>query len=201
MFLLFLRADENYRFPKADENPSPQSGINGLKTQRGISYETGVQWDLKKLLSKFSIYQLNLENEIAFDPTQTPQNPFGTNRNLNPTVRRGLSFIEKYHKNKNILFWHDLATSHYADICTSFLKEKNINFVEKNKNDPNVPQVHPIERFWAIMKRRYAVRQNCAKNLNSFKRIWKKLEEEAWQNCGKTIMTNLKKKLRIIGRE
>ena len=42
---------------------------------------------------------------------------------------------------------------------------------------------------------------NCAKNLNSFKRIWKNLENEAWKDCGKTIMTNLKKKLRIIGRE
>ena len=109
--------------------------------------------------------------------------------------------LNKYHKNKKILFWPDLASSHYADICTSFLKEKNINFVEKSKNPPNVPQARPIEKFCAIMKRKYAGRQNCAKNLNSFKRIWKNLENEAWKDCGKTIMTNLKKKLRIIGRE
>lgn len=93
---LYIRAEENYRFPKADENSSPQTSPNGLKTQRGVSYEGGMQWDTKKLLSKFSIYQLNLENEIMFDPTQTAQNPFGTDRNLDPTVRRGLSLIEKY---------------------------------------------------------------------------------------------------------
>ena len=51
------------------------------------------------------------------------------------------------------------------------------------------------------MKRKYAERKNSAKNLASFKRIWKNIGKKIWQDCGNTLMVNVKKKLRIIGRE
>ena len=92
----YLRRAESFRFPKADENASTAIGVNGLKTQRGVSYETGVTWEWQKTMSHLSIYQLNLKDEIAFDPTQTPLQPFGINKNLDPTVRRGFSVSEKY---------------------------------------------------------------------------------------------------------
>jgi iron complex outermembrane receptor protein len=90
----YLRRAENFRFPKADEDAS--SDANGLKTQRGVSYETGSEWRFKQTYSKLGLFQLNLRDEITFDPTQTPLQPFGSNRNLAPTVRRGITFSEKY---------------------------------------------------------------------------------------------------------
>lgn len=92
----YLRRAESFRFPKADENASTAVGVNGLKTQRGISYEAGMTFEGKKSLSHLSLYQLNLKDEIAFDPMQTPLQPFGVNKNLDPTVRLGFSFSEKY---------------------------------------------------------------------------------------------------------
>jgi iron complex outermembrane receptor protein len=92
----YLRRAESFRFPKSDENASTLPGVNGLKTQRGTAYEGGITWNWKQLRSHFSIYQLNLKDEIAFDPTQTPSTPFGINRNLDPTVRRGFSLAEKF---------------------------------------------------------------------------------------------------------
>jgi iron complex outermembrane receptor protein len=92
----YLRRAESFRFPKADENASVPLGVNGLKTQRGVSYETGVRWNWKNSLSKFSIYQLNLKDEIMFNPLQTPLQPFGANVNLAPTQRQGFSVSEKY---------------------------------------------------------------------------------------------------------
>lgn len=89
----YLRRAENFRFPKADEEASAPP--TGLKTQRGVSYETGVLVNWKNSVSKFNLYQLNLRDEIMFDPMQTPQDPFGTNRNLSPTVRQGFSLSEK----------------------------------------------------------------------------------------------------------
>jgi len=91
----YLRRAESYRFPKADENADAPPGVNGLKTQRGVSYETGIKFLYKKLASDFSLYQLNLRDEITFDPLQTPQNPFGVNTNFDRTVRRGFSVTEK----------------------------------------------------------------------------------------------------------
>jgi len=93
---VYLRRAGSFRFPKADENAAAGSGVTALRTQRGAAYETGVSWDCLRTLTKLNIYQLNLRDEIAFDPTQTPQQPFGSNVNLAPTIRRGFSVSEKY---------------------------------------------------------------------------------------------------------
>lgn len=92
----YLRRAGSYRFPNADENASTATGITGLRTQRGIAYETGMQLDRTPYTATLNIYLLNLRDEIAFDPTQTPQQPFGSNQNLAPTQRRGLSLSGKY---------------------------------------------------------------------------------------------------------
>jgi len=91
---LYLRRAGSFRFPKADESAS---AFNGLRTQRGNAYETGAEINREKYDGKLELYQLNLTDEIAFDPTQTPLTPFGTNRNLDPTVRRGLTLAGKKH--------------------------------------------------------------------------------------------------------
>ncbi|SRR5579883_383901 len=89
--VIYLRRAESFRFPKADENASTSTGITGLRTQRGVAYETGVHLEREKYSAALGIYQLNLRDEIAFDPTQTEEQPFGSNRNLSPTVRRGFN--------------------------------------------------------------------------------------------------------------
>lgn len=92
---LYLRRAESFRFPKADENAFSEPGIHGLRTQRGAAYETGWQWQKNKTAARIGLYQLNLRDEITFDPTQTAQAPFGTNRNLAPTMRRGFTLSGK----------------------------------------------------------------------------------------------------------
>lgn len=87
----YLRRAGSFRFPKADENSMTATGINNLRTQRGDSYETGLMLNKKDYAFTAGIYQLNLKDEIAFDPTQTATEPFGSNRNLAPTVRRGFN--------------------------------------------------------------------------------------------------------------
>lgn len=92
----YLRRAGSFRFPKADENASTSPMIKNLKTQQGVAYETGVELNVQPTTTKISLFQLNLKDEITFDPNQTPQDPFGTNRNLDPTIRRGFSISEKY---------------------------------------------------------------------------------------------------------
>ncbi|HTM63935.1 MAG TPA: TonB-dependent receptor [Gammaproteobacteria bacterium] len=89
---LYLRRAGSYRFPKADENTA---GHQPLRTQRGNSYETGISYDTDNRAIDFSLFMLRLRDEIAFDPQQTPQNPFGTNTNLAPTIRTGGSISLK----------------------------------------------------------------------------------------------------------
>jgi iron complex outermembrane receptor protein len=91
----YLRRAGSFRFPKADEMASTTPGTI-LKTQQGVAYEAGSSVNIFQLHSQLSLYQLNLKDEITFDPTQTEQDPFGTNRNLPPTTRTGFSINEKY---------------------------------------------------------------------------------------------------------
>jgi iron complex outermembrane receptor protein len=98
----YLRRAGSFRFPKADENSMLASGVAALKTQRGIAYEGGAQMEGEKYSAKLGVFQLNLRDEIAFDPTQTPQDPFGSNVNLSPTVRHGLSLSGKTELTKKI---------------------------------------------------------------------------------------------------
>lgn len=99
---VYLRRAGSFRFPKADENASIPSTISSLKTQRGIAYETGIEKGTKKYSAKLGVYLLNLKDEITFDPLQTPQQPFGSNTNLDPTVRRGATLSGKYWLNDKL---------------------------------------------------------------------------------------------------
>lgn len=95
----YLREAGSFRFPKAEENSADHQP---LRTQRGWSYEGGVQYDQADKALDVSLYQLYLRDEIAFNPLQTPTNPFGTNENLPPTVRTGATLSAKTDLIKNL---------------------------------------------------------------------------------------------------
>jgi iron complex outermembrane receptor protein len=97
----YLRRAESFRFPKADENAA-SNNQNGLRTQRGVAYETGIHYDKATYSAELDLYQLNLRDEIAFDPFQTAETPFGSNRNLAPTLRRGLNLSTKWRINNRL---------------------------------------------------------------------------------------------------
>ena len=82
---LFARADQNLRFAKVDEHTNPVFGQPvGLKNQTGVSHEVGAEFKQGARLMKAILYELKLEDEIAFDATGF------SNVNLPRTRRRGL---------------------------------------------------------------------------------------------------------------
>ena len=66
--------------------------------------------------------------------------------------KRLLPFIKRHHSDGKFIFWPDLASSHYAKTCQQFMNEKGINFLPRESNPPNCPQLRPIEQFWYEMK-------------------------------------------------
>jgi iron complex outermembrane receptor protein len=86
---VLVRIDQNYRFVKVDEYsgaqpyPTPPSPVI-LTTQEGLSVETGVEWVSGSDTAKLLIYQLDLDDEIAFDPVNF------ANVNLDETRRKGV---------------------------------------------------------------------------------------------------------------
>lgn len=49
------------------------------------------------------------------------------------------SYINRYHKDENILFWPDLASCHTSETTLKTLKNMNIRTLPKIKNPPNSP--------------------------------------------------------------
>ena len=84
---LFIRRAENYRFPKTDEVTYTLNNIP-LKTQTGVSYETGLNYKIKGFMGSLTAYQLDIKNEILAVPIAT-SNYFVYNINLDPTRRSG----------------------------------------------------------------------------------------------------------------
>jgi len=100
----FLRRSGNFRFPKANEETWVPVGVDALKLQTGVSYEMGGERTTEKQKSQINLYQLELLYEIAFNPTQTPTEPFGSYSNFPKTLRRGVTLTEYYHLTEKIGF-------------------------------------------------------------------------------------------------
>ncbi|MGL6124695.1 MAG: TonB-dependent receptor, partial [Shewanella sp.] len=91
---LYLRADDNFRFAKVDEQAYTPKGVFGLKPQTGRSYEAGWDWTLASQTLRLSLYRLDLEDEIVFDSSaETPEGGdfIGANINADASRRYGAS--------------------------------------------------------------------------------------------------------------
>ncbi|MGI2121550.1 TonB-dependent receptor [Shewanella baltica] len=93
-YRLYVRADDNFRFAKVDEQAYTSPGVLGLKPQTGRSYEAGWDWTLASQTLRVSLYRLDLEDEIVFDPSaEKPElGSFqGANVNADASRRYGAS--------------------------------------------------------------------------------------------------------------
>src|SRR5690348_10048253 len=141
---------------------------------------------------------------LAFDENGGVSNIYVTTKSMDSKLyltecikKRMIPFV----KNRNVLFLPDMATCHYVRNVTDFLRAKKVDFVEKKDNAPNVPQVRPIERFWALCKKEYARRKKPAKNIDAFRRVWKQITKKVAETSGETLMEHVRQKIRTVVRE
>ncbi|MGM0563723.1 MAG: TonB-dependent receptor family protein [Pseudomonadota bacterium] len=87
---IYLRADQNFRVATTDEATFTATDVDQLSPQEGISYEFGGDFDFDGITYAVNFYQLELEDEIAYDPTAVGPFGPGANVNLDETRRRGL---------------------------------------------------------------------------------------------------------------
>ncbi len=127
---VLVRIDQNYRFAKVDEFtnaqpfPAPPSTVI-LKTQEGLSLETGVEWVHGSNSAKFLVYQLDLDNELAFDPVNF------ININLDETRRSGFIASGRWQSSKRM----GLGASYTytdAEVLSGAFTGKEIPFVAKH---------------------------------------------------------------------
>ena len=68
------------------------------------------------------------------------------------------------------MFWPDGASSHYAEETLKVLEKFSIQYIKKDQNPPNVPQLRSIERFWAHLKQKVYQDNWCASDFKSLER-------------------------------
>lgn len=85
------------------------------------------------------------------------------------------------HENRPVLFWPDLASIHYSGNSQDFMTKNYIDFVPKEWNPPNTPELRPIERYWAIGKVKL---RRSKEHVNTPKEIHRK-----WANFSRSFGT------------
>ena len=128
---VLFRADQNYRFAKVDEylQPvfTPAFTPVVLQTQQGLSIETGVEWASGSDTAKLLIYQLDLDNEIAYDPDLF----LGGNLNLDETRRKGV-ITSGYWQQTNKLGYSASYTFTDAEVLSGPFSGKDIPLVARH---------------------------------------------------------------------
>jgi transposase len=118
---------------------------------------------------------------------------------LNKCIKaRLMPFIEKYHCKENVLFWPDLARSHYPRQVTEYLDENGIQFVCQQKNPQNCPQARPIETFWSILEQLVYTGGWEAKSIDQLKRRIVKKLDEVDTKVVQAMFSDIRKQLRRI---
>lgn len=113
-----------------------------------------------------------------------------------------LPFIDDhYTARSDVLFWPDLASAHYAKYVLEFLENENIRIVAKVENPPNLPQIRPIERFWALLKMKVYENNWSASNKNQLAaRIHQKAKEIDQESLAR-LYSGLRGKIRTGARD
>lgn len=90
---LFLRRDDGFRWPTADENGFISPTIDQLAPQQSSSWELGLATTIRRVSFTTVFYRLQLHDEIVYDPSA--DGPFGpgsgANINLDDSEREGMA--------------------------------------------------------------------------------------------------------------
>ena len=154
-------------------------------------------------LKKKSKYEKKVLVWIAISPIgmSTPfiaESGLAINQNiyLDECIKKRLiPFISKHPDLDKIVFWPDLASSHYAKKVQNYLKDQNINYVAKEDNPANLPEARPIELFWACLKREVYKNgweaENVEKLINRIKYYLGKIDKSVIQRLCESVKSKI----------
>lgn len=153
----------------------------------------------EKFPAKFLIWQAISQDGVISDAYVTKATLNGQIY-LNDIIKGPLlKFFRSQRDKGNLLFWPDLATSHYHRDVIAFLKKEKIEFVPKVDNPPNLPQCRPIEKFWALCKIEYHRTGKNLTDLTAFKREWTRISKLVASKHGKNLFLHFKRNLQLVG--
>ena len=114
-----------------------------------------------------------------------------------PLVKKFIDKNYSIRERKKCVFWPDLASCHYANATLAALEAKGIQYIEKELNPPNAPQIRPIEPYWSILKQRVYANNWSAKNktqlISKIKKCAKEIQPDTYQNLFGRLKTKIRR--------
>lgn len=108
--------------------------------------------------------------------------------------KRLLPFLRQH--NISTFFWPDLATCHYSKSTIDWYNKNNVIFVPKEANPPNCPELRPIERYWALVKRQLKKSTSVPKTITSFRYKWTAGTKKITENTITLLMDGIMNKIK-----
>jgi len=90
---LFIKREDVLRWANVDDNAFVLPGVEFLKPQTGVSWESGIEWQDNIQRYQATLYRLDLQDELLYDAMIANPNSWngrGANINLDKTRRDGL---------------------------------------------------------------------------------------------------------------
>ena len=81
----------------------------------------------------------------------------------------------------------------------TWYKTNGVNFVPKDLNPPNSPELRPIEKYWAIMKHELRKHPKVLTTEQEMLKPWLKAEKNVGSSVVQNLMRGIKKKVRAFG--
>lgn len=105
----YLRFDQGFRWPNADENGFIPASLTSLTPQESETVDFGVEYQQQHLRLTLGLFSMDVENEIVFDPlADGPWGPgTGANINLPASERQGANVSVRWQATDALdLHWH-----------------------------------------------------------------------------------------------
>lgn len=110
--------------------------------------------------------------------------------------KRLLPFLRKHEV--STFFWPDLASCHYSKMALEWFQRNEVVLVPREANPPNCPELRPIERYWALIKREMKSTKKVAKNIEDFKGKWSAAALRLSDTTIKRLMEGVPEKIKIF---
>jgi len=107
--------------------------------------------------------------------------------------KRLLPFIKK-HK-ASTFFWPDLASCHYSKTAMEWFRSNEVALVPKEANPPNCPELRPIEKYWALVKRNLKETKTETNDIKSFREKWRYGAKKVGKSTIKALMRGISDKI------
>ena len=93
-----------------------------------------------------------------------------------------------------------MAKAHYSNIVQECLTQKNLLFVSRVDNPPNISQARPIETVWTVLERKIYQNNWEVKDIDHLVKRIKRKSKQLEQEMLRGMIEAVRKKLRAMRR-